>query len=181
MGPIAAFNAYEFADEETFSTDAFMLVDIGHTTSTVTIGVKRELLMVRSIEYGAQSLIDALVSLGGGSPSEAMASLNRGDEMMMEAARLSLTTLTRELSNSIGFVEGYCDQSVARILLSGGVTRSKRLLEVIRQELHLNCEVWNPFEKCEITMSADRKPLLQDEIVNLNIACGVAIEALRGR
>jgi type IV pilus assembly protein PilM len=181
MGPIAAFNAFEFAEEDTFNSEAFMLVDVGHNNSTVTIGVKRELLMVRSIEYGAQALLDALVSLGGGSRPEAIAALEKGDEMMAEAARLSLTALTREISNSIGFVEGYCDQSVARIQISGGAAKSKRLLEILREDLHMPCETWNPFEHCEISVPTERKPELHDEIVNLNIACGAAIEALRGR
>ena len=158
-----------------------MLVDIGHVDSTVIVGLKGELVMVRSIEYGSQSLLDALASLGGCNQTEAIAALEKGDEMMAEAARLSLTTLTREISNSIGFVEGYCDQSVARILISGGVARSKRILEIIRQDLHLPCETWNPFEKCEISLPSSRKPLFHEEIVNLSIACGAAIEALKGR
>jgi type IV pilus assembly protein PilM len=181
LGQVAAFNAYEFADEETFNSEAFMLVDIGHVDSSVIVGLKRELVMVRSIDYGSQSLLDALASLGGCTQAEALSALEKGDEMLAEAARLSLTALTREISNSMGFVEGYCEQSVARIMISGGVARSKRILEIIRQDLHLPCETWNPFEKCEISIPASRKALFHEEIINLNVACGAAVEALKGR
>ena len=181
LGQIAAFNAYEFADEESFNNEAFMLVDIGHVDSSVVVGLKRELVMVRNIDYGSHALLDALASLGGCGHSEALAALDKGDEMMVEAARLSLTGLTREISNSMGFVEGYCDQSVSRVLVSGGVAKSKRILEIIREELRISCETWNPFERCEIGVPAGRKGRLQEEIVNLNVACGAAVEILKGR
>ena len=181
LGQIAAFNAYEFADEESFNSEAFMLVDIGHADSSVLVGLKRELVMVRNIEYGSQALLDALASLGGCGQPEALAALEKGDEMMMEAARLSLTALTREISNSIGFVEGYCDQSVSRVLISGGIAKSKRIQEIIREELRITCETWNPLERCEISIPAGRKPQLLEESVNLSVACGAAIEILKGR
>jgi len=181
LGQIAAFNAYEFADEEGFNNDVFMLVDIGHVDSSVMVGLKRELVMVRSIEYGSQALLDALASLGSCSPAEALVALEKGDEMMMEAARLSLTGLTREISNSIGFVEGYCDQSVNKVLVSGGIAKSKRILEIIREELRTTCETWNPFERCEIGVAAGRKEQLMEETVNLSAACGAAIELIKGR
>ena len=181
LGQIAAFNAYEFADEESFNSEAFMLVDIGHVDSSVLVGMKRELVMVRSIEYGSQALLDALASLGGCGQSEALAALEKGDEMMMEAARLSLTGLTREISNSMGFVEGYCDQSVNRVMISGGIAKSKKLLGIIQEELRINCGTWNPFERCELGITAARKPQLHEEMVNLAGACGAAIEILKGR
>ncbi|MDP9291516.1 MAG: pilus assembly protein PilM, partial [Verrucomicrobiota bacterium] len=65
LAPICSFNAFEFAYEDIFSNQAFVLVDLGHESSTVTVGVKKELILIRSIEYGGKDLIEALTSSTG--------------------------------------------------------------------------------------------------------------------
>jgi type IV pilus assembly protein PilM len=181
LAPICGFNAFEFAHEEIFNTEAFMLVDIGHSASTVTVGVKRELILVRAIDFGGEALFDTLVSHCGGTREEAIAGLERGDnEMTIEAARLALTALTREISSSIGFFEGRREENIVRIFVSGGPARSKMLLQILTEELHMPCESWDPFRTCEVTLSANRKQTLADDFVNLNVACGAAAEMLKG-
>jgi len=49
-----SFNAFEFAYPEIFANDAFFWLDMGHLQSTVLIGSKGDLVLVRSIDYGAR-------------------------------------------------------------------------------------------------------------------------------
>src|SRR4029077_7237906 len=85
LAPVCAFNALEFAEPETFNNQAFMLVGIGHYGSTVTVGVKREVILVRSIDFGGQTLLDTLVSHGGKeNHGAALLALEQGDEVMIE-------------------------------------------------------------------------------------------------
>ena len=41
LSPICAFNAFELAYSDIFNNQAFFLVDIGHTSSTVMVGEMR--------------------------------------------------------------------------------------------------------------------------------------------
>ena len=64
LAPVCSFNAFEFAYPEIFNNDAFLLLDMGHLQSTVLIGSKGELVLVRSIDYGGKALTQALTADG---------------------------------------------------------------------------------------------------------------------
>jgi Tfp pilus assembly PilM family ATPase len=179
LAPVCTFNAFEFAHPEEFANEAFLLLDIGYHNSTVTVGVKKELVIVRAIDYGASSLIEFLVSNGAPSPAEAVRLLETYDEAAVENARLSLAALTREIASSIGFFEGRREENITRVYVSGGGARLKTVLSILSAELHIPCEGWDPFSHCELALPAARKETLAEDFVSLNVACGAAAEALR--
>lgn len=179
LASVCTFNAFEFANPEAFAKEAFLLVDIGHQNSTVTVGVKKELVIVRAIEYGANNLREFLVSNGAANAEEAFKLLESGDQVTVDNARLSLAALTREIASSIGFFEGRREENITRVYVSGGGARLKTLLSILSQELHIPCDAWDPFSGCEIALPAGRKEALAQDFVSLNAACGAAAEALR--
>ena len=65
IAPVCVFNAFEFAQPEEFQKHAFFLIDIGHTSSTMMIGVKGELVLVRQIDFGGRLLLETLMALSG--------------------------------------------------------------------------------------------------------------------
>lgn len=177
LGPASAFNAFEFAKPDVFNNEPFILVDMGHEASSVTVGVKGQLVLVRAIEYGGRALMEALSTMAG--ERDVWAGLDSGDELLVDTARMSLVALTREVSSSIGFFEGRREETISQIFVSGGLARSQRLLDLMSEELRMPCEAWHAFEHCEITMPESRKSLFAQEAVNLGVACGAAIELLR--
>jgi Tfp pilus assembly PilM family ATPase len=179
LASVCTFNAFEFSHPEAFANEAFLLVDIGHHNSTVTVGVKKELVIVRAIEYGASNLKDFLISNGAPNGVEAFRLLEAYDEVSVENARLSLAALTREIASSIGFFEGRREENITRVYVSGGGARLKTLLSILSSELHIPCEAWDPFKTCEVALPAGRKETLAQDFVSLNVACGAAAEALR--
>ena len=180
LAPVCAFNAFEFANIEAFSNEAFLLLDIGHTTSTVTIGSKRELILVRTVEFGGKSLIESISSMSGSERGEILSALAAGDETIAEHVRMALTALIREISSSIGFFEGRREEVIRRMFVSGGPMRSKTVLGVMGEELHMQCEAWNPFAACEVAVSENLRRNLEIDAVNLNVAFGAARNSSRG-
>jgi type IV pilus assembly protein PilM len=180
LAPICAFNAFEFAYEEIFNQQAFFLVEIGHTSSTVMVGAKRELILVRSIEFGGKSLIEALTGLSGEGREAVLQALEQDDEVMVEFTRVALNALIREIQNSIGFLEHRHEETIQKIHVSGGAAKSQVLLKVLAEELRLPCESWSAVSKCESALSAARSATLQQDIIDLNVACGAAAELLKG-
>ncbi len=179
LAPISTFNAFEFAKPEVFNDEAFMLVDIGHDVTVVLMGAKRELVLVRTIEYGGRHFVDAISGDGAIDRQAAVTLIEKGDPGMTEAGRASLATLAYQLRSSIGFFEGQRDLPINRVHLCGALVRADLPLQILSDELDIPCELWDPFEKCELSVSRAKRDPFQIDQHQLNVACGAAIEMLR--
>ncbi|HEV2095175.1 MAG TPA: pilus assembly protein PilM [Chthoniobacterales bacterium] len=179
LAPVCSFNAFEFAYPEIFANEAFLLLDMGHLQSTVLIGNKKELVLIRSVDYGGKSLTQALTADGALDAAAARLMIQEGDAGMAEICRTSLTRLATEVRNSIGFFEGQCEESIHRIFVSGGLARAETILQTLSDELELPCEIWDPLETCEVALPAAKRQALPKEFVSLNVACGAAFEYFR--
>ena len=179
LAPVCSFNAFEFAYPEIFAHEAFLLLDMGHLQSTVLIGNKNELVLVRSIDYGGKMLMQALTADGALEAHAARLMLEQSDAGMADICRLSLARLATEVRNSIGFFEGQREESIHRIFVSGGLARIELVLQTLSDELSLPCEIWDPLEMCEVALPAAKRQALPNEFVSLNVACGAAFEYLR--
>ena len=178
LAPVCSFNAFECAYPEIFANDAFLLLDMGHLQSTVLIGSKGELVLVRSIDYGGKALMQALTADGALDAGAAWEMIQQGDAGMAEICRNSLNRLATEVRNSIGFFEGQREESISRIFVSGGLARAETVLQGLSDELTLPCEIWDPLETCEVALPAAKRQALPHEFVSLNVACGAAFEYL---
>jgi type IV pilus assembly protein PilM len=176
VAPLCSFNAFEVAYPEIFSNDAFLLLDMGHLQSTVLIGSKGELVLVRSIDYGGKALMHALTAEDALDADAAWLMIQQGDEGMTEICRGSLGRLGMEVRNSIGFFEGQREEQISRIFVSGGLARAETVLQALSDELSLPCEIWDPLETCEVALPAAKRQALPNEFVSLNVACGAAFE-----
>ncbi len=179
LAPICSFNAFEFAYPEVFANEAFLLLDMGHEQSTVLIGHKSELVLVRSVDYGGKLFGEALTAEGAVDTEGARLLMEQGDAGMAETCRSSLLGLATEVRNSIGFFEGQCEESIHRIFVSGGMARTEMILQTLSDELGLPCEVWDPLETCEVALPPAKRQALASEFVTLNVACGAAISCLK--
>src|SRR5213080_1778 len=141
LAPVCSFNAFEFAYPEIFANDAFLLLDTGHLQSTVLIGSRSELVLVRSIDYGGKALMQALTAEDALDADAAWLMIQQGDEGMIEICRGSLARLGMEVRNSIGFFEGQREESINRIFVSGGLARAETVLQALSDELSLPCEI----------------------------------------
>ncbi|HMJ06595.1 MAG TPA: pilus assembly protein PilM [Chthoniobacterales bacterium] len=179
LAPVCSFNAFELAYPEVFAKDTFLLLDMGHLQSTVMIGSKKELVLIRSIDYGGKQLAQALTADGALDANAARVMMTEGDAGMIEICRGSLTRLATEVRNSIGFFEGQREEAIHRIFVSGGLARTEKILQTLSDELGLPCEIWDPLETCEVALPAAKRQALPNEFVSLNVACGAAFEYLR--
>lgn len=179
LAPVCSFNAFEFAYPEVFANEAFLLLDMGHEQSTVLIGNKTELMLVRSVDYGGKQFSEALTADGAVDADSARLLMQQGDAGIAETCRGSLLNLATEVRNSIGFFEGQCEESIHRIFVSGGMARTEMILQILSDELGLPCEIWDPLETCEVALPPAKRQALASEFVSLNVACGAAISYLK--
>jgi Tfp pilus assembly PilM family ATPase len=179
LAPVCSFNAFEFAYPEVFANESFLLLDMGHLESTVLIGSRGELVLVRSIDYGGKALMQALTAEDALDADAAWLMIQQGDEGMGEICRNSLARLAMEVRNSIGFFEGQREEGISRIFVSGGLARAETVLQTLSDEVSLPCEIWDPLETCEVALPAAKRQNLPNEFVSLSVACGAAFEYLK--
>jgi type IV pilus assembly protein PilM len=180
LAPLSLFNAFEFSQPEVFATQVFCLVDIGFLSSTMVLGTKRELVLVRTVDVGGHTILETLSAMSGEPRESVLIALEQQDEMMLDNARVALMNITREISSSIGFFEGRREETVPKIHLSGGPAKSPAILRVMTEELHIPCEVWNPFDPCEVSLPARQRDRFVNDMFDLHIACGAAAELITG-
>ena len=178
LAPVTVFNAFEFAQKEVFDNQAFFLIDFGHLSSTMMIGARRELSLIRSVDFGGKSLVEALCGLSGESPETVLSALAQEDEVMVEYARMALMALTREIGSSIGFYEGRREETISQIWVSGGLARNTTLLRLLGEELRMPCQPWVAVERCEINVPSAKRAQLAEEMLDYSIACGAAAQLL---
>ena len=180
LSPVCIFNAFEFAKPEVFNSEAFFLVDIGHLSSTMMVGARRELVLVRNVDFGGKALMEALTGLSAEGREGVILGLEQEDEVMVEYTRVALTTLAREIGSSIGFFEARHEQTVGRVYVSGGPAKSKTFIKLMGEELGMPCESWSAVDACENAVASGRRDDFARESVDLNAACGAATEILKG-
>ncbi len=180
LNPISLLNAFEFGEAETFNSQAFVLVDIGYRTTTVIVGAARELIMVRSLEFGSQPFLEELIFHGAASYDEVWQYLADEEVLTVENARLALAELVRSISGSIGFVEARRETTIPRIFVSGGMAQVPTILRILTEELQLPCDIWNPLGHCEANVSPQQKQPLANALPLLGAAIGCAAELLQG-
>ena len=178
LAPVTVFNAFEFAQKEVFDNQAFFLIDFGHLSSTMMIGARGELSLIRSVDFGGKMLVEALCGLSGESPDTVLAALAQDDEVMVEYARMALMALTREIGSSIGFYEGHHEETISQIWVSGGLARNTTLLRLLGEELRMPCQPWLAVERCEVNVSTSKRAQLTEEMLDYSIACGAAAQLL---
>ncbi|MCX6966797.1 MAG: pilus assembly protein PilM [Verrucomicrobia bacterium] len=179
LPPVALLNAFEFANEEIFKTQAFVLVDIGHRSSTVIVGVKGELILIRSVEYGGAHFAEHLILQGAANFEEVVGMLEEDEVLTVENARLSLNELVRSISSSIGFFEAQHEEAIPKVYISGGLAKLPKILSLLVEELRLPCETWDPFADCELSIPRMRVGALTEQLPLLGSAFGVAAEIMR--
>ena len=116
------------------------------------VGAKRELVLVRTIDFGGRVLLETLMALSGETRESVLQALEHEDEMMVENTRMALMVLMREIGSSIGFFEGRREETIDRIFVSGAPAKSQTLLKVMSEEVHMPCESWNALGHCEIAV-----------------------------
>jgi Tfp pilus assembly PilM family ATPase len=178
IAPITVFNAFEFAQKEAFDTQAFFLIDFGHLSSTMMIGARGELSLIRSVDFGGKSFVEALCGLSGESSETVLSALAAEDEVMVEYARMALMALTREIGSSIGFYEGRREETISQVWVSGGLARNATLLRLLGEELRMPCQPWFAVERCEVNVSAAKRAQLSEEMLDYSVACGAAAQLL---
>jgi type IV pilus assembly protein PilM len=175
IGPV---NAFEKARPEIFSKECVALVDIGFKSTSISILKEGELMLNRVVTIGGDRLTTGLSESMNISYAEAEGIKIGMPTEVQSVLEGLMMPLGRELRASIDFFEHQQDRSVSQVFVSGGSAKSELILQMLRQELMVECLPWNPTSSLKPALPATQAAELEQVAPQLAVAVGTALTVL---
>lgn len=86
--------------------------------------------------------------------------------------------LGRELRASVDFFEHQEERTVGQVYVCGGASRSEFILQILKQELMMDCRTWNPATSLQLDLPSQKAAELEQVASQLTVAVGTALTAL---
>ena len=176
-GIIGPLNTFELALPEIFAKETVALVDIGFKHTSVSVLDKGELILNRMVQIGGDHLTLGLADSMNISYAEAEG-IKVGMAPEVEASlQMQVTPLGREIRASLDFFEHQEDRPVSQVYVSGGSARSEMILQMLHQELLVECKTWNPTGFLQLALPGQQAVEVDHIGPQLTVAVGVALAA----
>jgi type IV pilus assembly protein PilM len=174
VGPI---NTFELALPEIYAKETVALVDIGFKHTSVCVLDKGELVLNRLMNIGGDQLTLGLADAMNISYAEAEG-IKVGMAPEVEASlQLQVAPLGREIRASLDFFEHQEDRPVSQVYVSGGSARSEMILQMLHQELLVECKTWNPTGFLQLALPGQQAVEVDHIGPQLTVAVGAALAA----
>jgi type IV pilus assembly protein PilM len=177
-GLVAPMNAFEVAMSKEFAGDVFALVDIGFKHTTICLFRQGELVMSREVAIGGDRFTTGLSENMNISYAEAESIKIGMPTEVQNHLEPMVIPLGRELRASVDFFEHQQDRALSGIYFSGGSSRSEFILQILKQELLMDCRIWNPTAGLQQALPAQKASELEHVAPQLSVAIGAALTAL---
>lgn len=174
--------ALENAFEANFSlADNVALVDIGASKMNINIISHGSSILARDVVLGSRQLTEQIENLFGISFEEAEA-LKTGESVSQEK-RGELETLfantcsqwVTEVKRAIDFYySNHPDETISKIVLSGGGAKIQGLTEFFAKETDIPVEIFNPFKQAAVDSRSIDPAYLKSIAPEMTLAAGLA-------
>jgi type IV pilus assembly protein PilM len=176
-GLIGPINAFEAALPDVFAREVVALVDLGFRHTTINILAEGELVLSRTVAIGGDRITAGLAEAMNITYAEAEGiKLGMPGEVQPTLETL-LLPLGRELRASIDFFEHQQERPVSAVYLSGGAARSEFIVQVLQNELMVECRTWNPTAFLRSELPPVQAAELEQIAPQLAVAIGAALAA----
>ncbi len=181
VNTVALTNAFLNArpSEEKDGAGAFAFLNIGDSASNMSIVYEGAPLVLRDIGIAGREVSEAIAKSLDVDIKEAYQIKHNPPpdkkESVIEAIRVVLNKLSKEVRLSIGYFENQYSKGVSSIYLSGGSARLLGLREFLAESLDIQVESWNPFSSIATGEGVSVKAL-NDAKEELAIALGLALK-----
>lgn len=171
LGLLGPVNAFEHTEKV---KGAVALVDLGYSSSSVSLLRDNELYLNRVVDIGGHKITAGLAEAMGISYSEAEGiKVGIPEEVMVHLQPL-IAPLGREIRASVDFFEHQNDSPVSQVYFSGGAARSELFLQNLQNELMIPCKNWNPVSQMELKLPAMQQVELEKAASQLAVVIGAA-------
>jgi len=176
-GLIGPINTFEMAMPEIFANESVALVDIGFKHTSVCVLDRGQLMLTRTMNIGGDRLTAGLAEQMNITYAEAEGIKVGMAPEVVSALETQVLPLGRELRASLDFFEHQQDRAVSHIYVSGGSAKSESILEMLRAELVVECQTWNPTGFLQMALPGQQAVEIDQVGSQLTVAIGGALAA----
>lgn len=175
--PLAIYNAMHF---DGALAEGTVLVDIGTENTDLLVATENS-LWTRTIPVGGNHFTDALVksfklSFGKAETLKRTAATSKYARQVFQAMRPVFSDLVQELQRSIGFFTAtHRDVELSKVIGLGSAFKLPGLIKYLQQNLQLDVERPNRFQKIKIPETAEGGT---DQTASYAVAYGLAVQGL---
>ena len=156
------------------------IIDIGATTTTLSVLKNSRTIYTREQAFGGQQLTEEIMQRYGLSISEADVAKKTGklpNDYASEVLAPFRETVVRQVARSLQFFYSSSHHSVVDyLILAGGNVSIPGLVEEISRKVDIPCVMANPFAKMRLAPKVDADALRADAPAMM-IACGLALRS----
>ncbi len=170
------------SDQVTGNDDSAVvaIVDIGSTTTTLSVLLGDQTIYSREQLFGGQQLTEEIQRRYGLSVEEAGVAKKQGglpEDYEAEVLQPFLESVVQQIQRSLQFFFSSSDKDeIDYIVLAGGVSSMSGLSELVQERVGSNCVVANPFANMAVSSKVNVMALSNDAPA-LMIACGLAMRS----
>lgn len=174
-------NAFKiFSDTLPVGANTIAILDIGHTTMTMSVMQKQQIIYNREQAFGGKQLTKDIQSRYGLSIEEAERAKRTNalpDDYETEILDAFLEAVIQQASRALQFFFSSSQYNeIDHILLAGGTANLPGLAKLIQQKLGYRVTVVNPFLHMSFSPKVDVKKL-ESDASSLMVACGLALRS----
>ena len=156
------------------------IVDIGSTTTTLSVLLGGQTIYSREQLFGGQQLTEEIQRRYGLSVEEAGVAKKQGglpEDYEADVLQPFLESVVQQIQRSLQFFFSSSDKDeVDHIVLAGGVASMVGLAELVQERVGSSCVVANPFADMAVSSKVNVMALSNDAPA-LMIACGLAMRS----
>jgi type IV pilus assembly protein PilM len=176
-GLIGPVNAFELAQPEVFANEVVALVDIGFKHSSICVLDRGELALSRVVNIGGDKLTAGLAETMNITYPEAEGIKVGMAPEVRTALESQVQPLGRELRASLDFFEHQQDRPVSHVYVSGATARSEMILQILHEDLIVECKTWNPTTSLQLALPGQQAVEIEHVGPQLAVAIGAALAA----
>lgn len=177
-GLIGPINTFELAMPEIFQKETVALVDVGFKHTSVCVLDCGRLALNRLVVLGGDHLTAGLAEAMSISYAEAEG-IKVGMAPEVESAlQMQVIPLGREIRVSLDFFEHQHERPVSQVYISGGSARSEMIMQMLHQELLVECKTWNPTSFLQLALPGQQAVEVDHIGPQLTVAIGAALAAI---
>jgi type IV pilus assembly protein PilM len=156
------------------------IIDVGSTTTTLSVLSGGETIYSREQLFGGQQLTEEIQRKYGLSVEEAGVAKKQGglpEDYETDVLQPFLDSVVQQIQRSLQFFFSSTDKDeIDYIVLAGGVASMAGISELVKERLGTNCIIANPFADMAVSSKVNVMALSNDAPA-LMIACGLAMRS----
>lgn len=175
---LATANAFLHSFPPSDKSRTFALVNIGASSTDLSIMLGDHPVFVREIAMGGNQLSEAVAKTTGLSPEQSEDLLLLPGDRLGEVAgyaKAAIGNLIDEVKLSFGYYENQSGRAVDEICVSGGGSRMAGLDEVFRETFGSNPRYWDPFQSLDKSSPSINNATLEKVRQSFCVAVGLAL------